>query len=176
MRGQCPTIQWPSNSHAWRHLSRNLWIAWRRIVELLSIGDVKANRSPHQFVACFDFLTEPPDAPKPLSGLPRHPQVRQWTDEAVAKLRAKLIDLSRKSSLIAFKHTSRSASQLRFVDERPDLLFEKLSSGSMGFEPLPGEEQTPVDERTPTFGIAYERVVPIKLLNSEMLTTLDDLP
>jgi very-short-patch-repair endonuclease len=106
------------------------------------------------------------------SSVPRHPQVRQWTDEAVAKLRAKLIDLSRKSPLIAFKHTSRSTSQLRFVDERPDLLFEKLGSGSMGFEPLPGEEQTPADERTPTFGIAYERA---RLTDAEFLAATEKL-
>lgn len=84
-------------------------------------------------------------------------QTRDWTYEAVAKLRAKLIDLSRKSPLIAFKHTSRSASQVRIVDERPDLLWEALANGTMGFEPLPGEDQTPKDERTPQFGIAYER-------------------
>lgn len=99
-------------------------------------------------------------------------QTRTWTNEAVAKLRAKLIDLSRKSPLIAFKHTSRSASQLRFVDERPDLLFERLSSASMGFEPLPGEEQTPADERTPTFGIAYERA---RLTDAEFLAATEQL-
>jgi len=91
------------------------------------------------------------------AGQTRAEQLVQWTYEATAKLRAKLIDLSRKSPLIAFKHTSRSASQLRIVDERPDLLFERLKQGSMGFEPLPGEERTPADERTPEFGIAYER-------------------
>lgn len=84
-------------------------------------------------------------------------QVRDWTYEAIAKLRAKLIDLSRKSPLISFKHASRSASQLRFVDERIDTLWEALCNGTMGFEPLPGEEQTPPDERTPQFKIAYER-------------------
>jgi very-short-patch-repair endonuclease len=99
-------------------------------------------------------------------------QTRAWTEEAIAKLRAKLIDLSRKSPLIAFKHTSRSASQLRFVDERPDLLFERLSSGSMGFEPLPGEEQTPADERTPSFGIAYERA---RLTDAEFLAATERL-
>lgn len=104
--------------------------------------------------------------------LPRHPQARDWTYQAVAKLRAKLIDLSRKSPLIAFKHSSRSASQLRFVDERPDLLFERLSQGSMGFEPLPGEEQTPTDERTPQFGIAYERA---RLTDPEFLTATEKL-
>lgn len=103
---------------------------------------------------------------------PRHPQIREWTDEAVAKLRSKLIDLSRRSPLIAFNHTSRSASQLRFVDERPDLLFEQLGSGSMGFEPLPGEEQTPADERTPTFGIAYERA---RLTDEEFLAATEKL-
>lgn len=99
-------------------------------------------------------------------------QARDWTYQGVAKLRAKLIDLSRKSPLIAFKHTSRSASQLRFVDERPDLLFERLSQGSMGFEPLPGEEQTPADERTPQFGIAYERA---RLTDLEFLTATEKL-
>lgn len=107
------------------------------------------------------------DAADATSQTKSHPdQVRDWTYEAVAKLRAKLIDLSRKSPLIAFKHTSRSASQLRFIDERPDLLFERLSQGSMGFEALPGEEQTPADERTPQFGIAYERA---RLTDTEFL-------
>ncbi|QOV93449.1 DUF4011 domain-containing protein [Novosphingobium sp. ES2-1] len=112
------------------------------------------------------------DTRKAATAAPRHPQMRQWTDEAVAKLRAKLIDLSRRSPLIAFKHTSRSASQLRFVDERPDLLFERLNEGSMGFEPLPGEEQTPADERTPQFGIAYERA---RLTDPEFLAATEKL-
>lgn len=115
---------------------------------------------------------EKPEAQPPKRTVPRHPQVQQWTDEAVAKLRAKLIDLSRKSPLISFKHTSRSASQLRFVDERPDLLFEQLSSGSMGFEPLPGQDQTPADERTPAFSIAYERA---RLTDAEFLAATEKL-
>lgn len=88
---------------------------------------------------------------------PMSDTVRNWTNEAVAKLRAKLIDLSRRSPLIDFKHASRSASQLRVVDERPDLLWQALGEGSLGFEPLPGEDQTPPDELTPQFRIAYER-------------------
>lgn len=100
------------------------------------------------------------------------PKTAQWTYDAVAKLRARLIDLSRKSPLIALKHTSRSASQLRFVDERPDLLFGRLNTGSMGFEPLPGEEQTPVDEQTPEFGISYERA---RLTDVEFLAATEKL-
>lgn len=96
--------------------------------------------------------------PQPASAAEPLPlQQREWTSAAVAKLRAKLIDLSRASPLIAFKHSVRSASQLRIVDERPDLLFERLNNGPMGFEPLPGEDETPPDERTPDFHIAYER-------------------
>ncbi len=117
-------------------------------------------------------VATPESEAKSNTKTPREMQARDWTYQAVAKLRAKLIDLSRKSPLIAFKHTSRSASQLRFVDERPDLLFERLSQGSMGFEPLPGEEQTPADERTPQFGIAYERA---RLTDPEFLSATEKL-
>lgn len=111
-------------------------------------------------------------APSAPGETPGSSQAQQWTYDAVAKLRAKLIDLSRRSPLIAFKHTSRSASQLRFVDERPDLLFNRLNDGSMGFEPLPGEEKTPADERTPEFGIAYERA---RLTDEEFLSATEKL-
>ena len=113
-----------------------------------------------------------PREAKSTADNPRHLQMRSWTYEAVSKLRAKLIDLSRKSPLISFKHSSRSASQLRFVDERPDLLFERLGQGSMGFEPLPGEELTPKDERTPQFGMAYERG---RLTDEEFLAATEKL-
>ncbi|MCR9178893.1 MAG: DUF4011 domain-containing protein [Erythrobacteraceae bacterium] len=100
------------------------------------------------------------------------PQTRHWTYDAIAKLRAKLIDLSRRSPLIAFKHSSRSASQLRVIDERPDLLFTQINKGSMGFEPLPGEEQAPADERTPQFGIAYEHA---RLTNGDFISATEKL-
>lgn len=109
-------------------------------------------------------LASPPASPAlPTSPTPiaREPQpmndARRWTEEAIASLRTKLIDLSKRSPLISFKHSGRSASLLRFVDERPDLLFESIQKGAVGFEPLPGEDETPKDERTATFQIAYER-------------------
>lgn len=82
---------------------------------------------------------------------------RRMTEEAVARLRTKLIDLGKANPLISFKHGGRSASILRIVDERPDLLCAALDKGTVGFEPLPGEDETPRDEQTPAFGIAYER-------------------
>jgi len=99
-------------------------------------------------------------------------EVRDWTNEAVAKLRAKLIDLSRRSPLVSFKHAARSASQLRFVDERPDLLWQALDNGPMGFEPLPGEDQTPPDEQTSRFQIAYERA---RLIDEEFQVATEGL-
>ena len=99
-------------------------------------------------------------------------EVREWTNEAVAKLRAKLIDLGRRSPLISFKHASRSASQLRVVDERPDLLWQALDKGPMGFDPLPGEDQTPPDEQTPQFHIAYERA---RLIDEEFQVATENL-
>jgi very-short-patch-repair endonuclease len=84
-------------------------------------------------------------------------QERAWTEEAVANLRKKLIDLSKRNPLIAFRHSSRGASHLRIVDERPDLLFDALCNGAMGFEPLPAEDSTPADEQSAQFQIAYQR-------------------
>lgn len=78
------------------------------------------------------------------------------TSTAVAKQRAKLIDLSRRSPLINFRHSGRSATMLRIVDERPDLIFETICEGGMRFEPLPDPEDTPRDEETDEFQIAYE--------------------
>lgn len=103
----------------------------------------------------------PPPAPLPTSARKPAPmtETRRMTEEAVASLRTKLIDLSKKNPLISFKHGGRSASILRIVDERPDLLCTMLNKEpkGMGFEPLPGEDDTPRDEQTPAFKIAYER-------------------
>lgn len=99
-------------------------------------------------------------------------QERRWTEDAVAKLRTKLIDLSKRSPLIAFKHGGRSASILRIVDERPDLLFEALEDGPMRFEPLPEEDVIPRDEQTHTFTIAYERE---RLINETFLAATEKL-
>lgn len=97
---------------------------------------------------------------------------RRWAEEAVAGLRKKLIDLSKRNPLVAFKHGGRSASHLRIVDERPDLLFQALDDGSVGFEPLPGEDQTPKDEQTPSFRIAYERA---RLTDEAFLAATENL-
>jgi hypothetical protein len=100
------------------------------------------------------------------------PEERRWTDEAVASLRKKLIDLSKKNPLINFRHSSRGASHLRIVDERPDLIYKHLLESTFGFEPLPDEEVTPADEQTPAFRIAYERA---RLTDEEFLAATEKL-
>ena len=84
-------------------------------------------------------------------------EIRSQTAKAVAAQRAKLIDLSRRSPLINFRHGGRSATILRIVDERPDLLFDQICDHGMGFEALPDPETTPLDEQTDEFQIAHER-------------------
>ena len=115
-------------------------------------------------------IAAPPAAPsrkpKPMT------EARRWTEEAVASLRTKLIDLGKKSPLISFKHGGRSASLLRIVDERPDLLCAAIGKGAVGFEPLPAEDETPGDELTPAFKIAYERA---RLTNEAFLAATDTL-
>ena len=100
------------------------------------------------------------------------PRVSADTQNAVADLRAKLIDLSRKSPLINFRHGGRSASILRIVDERPDLVFETIHEKGMRFDPLPDTDTTPQDEETDEFRIAYERG---RLVDREFLTETEDL-
>ena len=110
------------------------------------------------------------DAPAPQK--PVTDDTRRWTEEAVAGLRTKLLDLGKRNPLIAFKHGGRSTNQVRIVDERPDLLFEALQDGPMGFEPLPDEDVTPKDEQTDRFQIAYERA---RLTDEVYLASIEKL-
>lgn len=104
--------------------------------------------------------TAPAQPTASLSTRPRiDPERKRQTDQAVAQLRTKLIDLTRRSPLISFKHGGRASNLVRIVDERPDLVFAGLGEGAMGFEPLPGQDTTPRDEATDAFRIAYENAL-----------------
>jgi hypothetical protein len=77
--------------------------------------------------------------------------------QCISRLRDKLIDLSKRNRLISFKHSERGATYVRVVDENPDLLFRRLQTGEMSFEPLPDLDQEPEDEKTSEFKMALER-------------------
>lgn len=83
-------------------------------------------------------------------------KTRQFMTATLEKLREKLIDISKRNPLIAFKHSERGATFVRVVDELPKMLFDRLSSGTMGFEPLPNPEEEPADQKTPRFKLALE--------------------
>ncbi|MAU94965.1 MAG: hypothetical protein CMP81_03595 [Fulvimarina sp.] len=68
----------------------------------------------------------------------------------IARLREKLLDLTRRNGLLNFRH-SRGGAFVRVVDELPDALLATLRDGEMAFEPLPDPESEPADERTETF-------------------------
>lgn len=79
---------------------------------------------------------------------------------SIAALRAKLLDLSNRNQLLNFKHSPRSKSQLRIIDEIPKLVFDDLATGKhFDFKPLPEpdeEELVPEDERTDEFEMQLE--------------------
>lgn len=99
-------------------------------------------------------------------------QRREWTLEAIAGLRAKLIDLSKRNSLVSFKHSERGATYLRIIDERPDQLFGTLTEGQMRFEALPDEDIVPPDEQTDDFLISLERA---RLTDPDYLKAIEEL-
>ena len=84
------------------------------------------------------------------------PETRKFMTGSLEKLRDKLIDISKRNPLISFKHSERGATFVRVVDELPNVLFDRLQSGSMRFEPLPNPEEEPADQRTARFKLALE--------------------
>lgn len=122
-----------------------------------------------------DVLSANPPAPR-INKAPRPvimSETSELTNAAVAALRAKLLDLSRRNPLISFKHSGRSATMLRVIDERPDLLFDSVcQEGGVRFEPLPDEEVTPKDEQSDEFRIAHERA---RLTDEDFLRDTEQL-
>ncbi|HEU5232236.1 MAG TPA: DUF4011 domain-containing protein [Terriglobales bacterium] len=76
----------------------------------------------------------------------------------IQQYRTKLLDLTGRNPLISFRHSERSRSHIRIVDEIPEKLFGKLDAGKqLFFEPLPDPELTPSDESTPMFQTLLRR-------------------
>lgn len=72
--------------------------------------------------------------------------------DVIQKYRTKLLDLTNRNPLISFRHSERSRSHIRLIDEIPEILFKKLADGrSLRFEPLPDPELVPPEENSPQF-------------------------
>lgn len=101
-----------------------------------------------------------------------NPEIRRFMKGTLEKLREKLIDISKRNQLIAFKHSERGASFVRVVDELPDALFERLRSQAMTFDPLPNPDEEPADQKTATFKMALEKA---QLTDEDYLNGLSGL-
>jgi superfamily I DNA and/or RNA helicase/very-short-patch-repair endonuclease len=85
------------------------------------------------------------------------PAVDEFVKKTIQQFREKLLDLSSRNPLLNFRHSERSRSHIRIVDEVPETLFQRLSaSRQMTFVPLPHPELVPPDERLPLFERAFQ--------------------
>ncbi len=88
-------------------------------------------------------------------------------------LRKKLIDLTNRNKLTNFKHSDRSRTHIRIVDELPDVILELLLDGkSMEFLALPDPDSDPEDEKTARFLKALEEAT---LTDDQYLRELEQL-
>ena len=80
-----------------------------------------------------------------------------FTDQIIADLRKRLLDLRNGNKLLNYKHSERAKNQVRIVDEQPDFLHDCLTSGkSLSFRSLPEPENELPDEKTDEFLMALE--------------------
>lgn len=71
---------------------------------------------------------------------------------AVQQYRSRLLDLSSRNPLISFRHSERSRTHVRVIDEIPEVLFSKLEAGNqLLMAPLPDPPEGPDDEDSTPF-------------------------
>jgi len=79
--------------------------------------------------------------------------IDNFVSTAMQQYRQKLLDLSSRNPLISFRHSERSRSHIRVIDEGPEALFSRLSmSRQMTFTPLPYPEVIPADDKSNSLG------------------------
>ena len=98
---------------------------------------------------------------------------QSFVKECVEKYRSRLLDTSKRNSLISFNHSERSRQHIRIIDELPDFLYgEFLDGKTLTFLPLPEEDQIPPDEKTPTFRRRLEQA---KLTDEAYIEAIDNV-
>ena len=86
--------------------------------------------------------------------------LRSLVRAGIERLRAKLLDLSMANRLLNFKHSDKSRSHIRVIDEIPELLFEKLDQPSnLQFQWIEEPDIEPADEQNDWF---YQEVARAK--------------
>ena len=97
----------------------------------------------------------------------------EFTQQAIAKYREKLLDLSNRNNFINLSLQPRSNRNIRIIDELPNRIYSQLENGDVfNLIALPQPESEPADERTEEFlsELEYE-----KLNNTEYLKSIEDL-
>lgn len=92
---------------------------------------------------------------------------------SIEKLRQKLLDLTGKNNSISFKHSNRTKKQIRFIDEVPNQIFERLLNEE-DFEliGIPVPDLEPEDEKTESF---KANLAKRKKVDEKYLASLDEL-
>ena len=100
-------------------------------------------------------------------------QLDELVKSKISNLRPKLLDFGRRNPLIAAKLSPRSASLVRVVDELPDVIFYKMTTGErLRISSLPDIASEPSDERTREFS---DRLTNARLTDSEYIAAIDAL-
>jgi len=94
--------------------------------------------------------------------------------QSLEKLREKLLDLSNRNSLLNFKHSERSKTHIRIIDELVNQVYEKLiiENKSLTFKALPAFEDDPKDEKTSVF---KNELIIARRFDEEYLRDLEEL-
>ena len=84
-------------------------------------------------------------------------QFKELITRKITELRPRLMDTSRRNALINNSLTSRSASFIRIVDEKPQNVFNDIAikGSSLKLVPLPSLETDPLDEKNKEFTDAF---------------------
>lgn len=108
---------------------------------------------------------------------PQFDSVEGLVRTAVEQYRSKLLDLSSRNPLVNFRHSERSRSHVRLVNEIPEILFSKLEAGrELSFEALPDPVLIPDDESGSWFETALRKARRSDENYQEALTKLGPSP
>ena len=87
------------------------------------------------------------------------PNIKGFALEKLEALRERLLDLTARNRMINSKFSAYGKKHFRIIDEIPQQVYEKLSSSSMTFQPLPPLEDEPKDEKKKIFIMHMTQIV-----------------
>lgn len=92
--------------------------------------------------------------------------------ERLTKFADSLLDLTARNRMIHSNFQAKTKLHFRFIDEVANQLYQKLSTSSMQFKPLPEPDEIPLDESSTQFKTAMEVAM---LSDEDYLQTIDGI-